>query len=205
VFIVAEMTGTRPVRTAHSSAACMRLLNRFLVDPAELRPLVDDMEHGADMPSDRHVVERLASALWGVFSHHRTVVDRDGNRVDLGSWRAAAELIADAVNRRYPALSTPIRYMDCYMGVLMGDERREEATALYRWIFSVLRDAGCDWVYGAGGENGAEEPRQRRREATAALSRAYREYAGQSVYAPLPAMVAAYQAVFGRLPEGWPA
>jgi hypothetical protein len=198
VFTVAELNGSRAARPVHSSAVCTRLLGRFMVEPAVLRPLIGESDGAL---SDRQVVERLASALWGTFSHHRAVLDAHGNRFDMGSWRAAAELIADAVNRRFPMLAPPIRYMDCYMGVLLGDERCTGAEPLYRWIFSGLRDAGCDWLYSHAGEAG-DERRVQRRELSAALSRAYQEHA---VYAPLPTLVAAYRQVYSRLPEGWPA
>lgn len=203
MYTVAELNGSRAARPVQSTAICMRLLGRFMVEPAVLRPLIGPLDDTVD--PDRQVVERLASALWGTFSHHRAVLDAHGNRFDLGSWRAAAELIADTVNRRFPTLVPPIRYMDCYMGVLLGDERRAGSAPLYAWIFSILRDAGCDWVYTYNGDAGCNEHRLQRRELSAALSRAYEEYAGRSVYAPLPAIVAAYQQIYARLPEGWPA
>jgi hypothetical protein len=193
-----EPSSSQPVR---STVPAMRLLSAFMLGTEELRPLMTDAGH--DQLHERGVVERLVRALWGVFSHHRAVLDSSGRQVDLGSWRAAAEMIADAANRRYPTILPPIRYMDCYMGVLLGEDRRSEARALHRWIFSVLRDAGCDWIYVCNAELATEEQRTRQRELAAALWQAYQENA-DAAYAPLPTLVAAYEDVYGRLPDGWP-
>lgn len=198
-------------RPTYGAAACMRLLERLLMDLPELRTLVSG-PLGPDgrtaAASDRAAVERLASALWGIFSHHRAVVDNAGVRYDLGSWRSAAEMIADLANRRYSGIEQPIRYMDCYMGVLTSEERGPDSQELYHRIFKRMREAGCDWLYSSAvaADTTAEsiERRARVREATAVVSRAYMEMAAEGVYAPLPVVVAAYQNVYGRLPDGWP-
>ncbi|CAN5826189.1 hypothetical protein BH23GEM9_BH23GEM9_35930 [soil metagenome] len=198
-------------RPTHGTAACMRLLERFLLDLSELHTLVSGPV-GPDgrtaAARDRAAVEKVASALWGIFSHHRAVVDGAGVRYDLGSWRSAGELIADLTNRRYPGIEQPIRYMDCYMGVLTSEERGPDSQQFYHWIFRRLREAGCDWLYSSAvaADTTPEsiERRARVREATAAISRAYMDMAAEGVYAPLPVVVAAYQDVFGRLPDGWP-
>jgi hypothetical protein len=182
----------------------MRLLSRFMVDLPRLRELSEETGPGGAPRSDRDMVERLASALWGVFSHHRAVVDGQGAHYDLGSWRAAAELISDIVNCHYPQVGPPIRYMDCYMGVLVGEDHRRVARPLHRWIFERLHDAGCDWFYSYSPDAQFADRRERMRELSSALARAYQENAAGAVYAPLPSIVAAYQDVYGRLPEGWP-
>jgi hypothetical protein len=226
-------------RHTYPAAACMRLLDHFMIDLDALRPLlfdagafeteavdyvdrlavgyaartadrgfgratVADLDRGASGDLDRVAVERLASALWGVFSHHRAVVDTEGRHYDLGSWRAAAELIADLVNRRHPEIRPPIRYMDCYMGVISAAERGPDVEALHRWIFSRLRDAGCEWLYSFAVIDAPEEQRKRLRELASEMSRAYDDRAGDGIYAPLPAVVVAYREVYGRLPDGWP-
>jgi hypothetical protein len=184
----------------------MRLLSRFMVDLGELRPLVSHIEHDAGpvggSEHDRAIIDRMASALWGVFSHHRAVVSADGTHYNLGSWRYSAELIADFANAHYPGLSPAIRYMDCYMGVLLGEDRRVESRPLHRWIFRHLQDAGCDWLYSYSPEIAPEDRRVRQRELAAVLGRAYEDQSRP--FAPLPAVVAAYQDVYGRLPDGWP-
>lgn len=192
-------------RRSHSSAACMRLLSQFMVDVDGLHPLMSDVDvTGPDADQDRFVIERLAGALWGVFSHYRAVVDRDGRHYDLGSWRAGAEFIADLANGHYPTLNPPIRYLDCYMGVLLGEEHKNFARPLHRWIFSRLQAAGCEWIYAFSADASTEDRRARRRELSAALSQAYEDNAEHGVHAPTPAVIAAYQDVYGHLPEGWP-
>lgn len=179
----------------------MRLLSGVMAELSVLRPLMNDIEANSPSDTDRAVVERLVSALWGVFSHHRAVVDRTGRHYDLGSWRAAAELIADLANRRYPTLNSPIRYMDCYMGVLLGEDCRPESQPLHRWVFAQLRAAGCDWIYAFSPDLPLEERRARARQRSAALTDpAFLLDSRES----LPAVVWAYRAVYGRMPEGWP-
>jgi hypothetical protein len=187
-------------RRASSAAVSMRLVDRFMVAAEVLRPLLLGAAAGAW--DDRAVVERLASALWSVFSHDHGVIDAGSRHLHLGSWRAAAELIADIANGRYPQLDPPIRYADCYVGVLVGDEQRVAAGPLYGWIFSGLQEAGCDWVYSLRGGPGVTERCSQLREICEVLSRAYEENAG--LYAPLPGIVGAYRDVYGRLPAGWP-
>jgi hypothetical protein len=181
-------------------AACLRLLSRFMAEPAELRRV---MGGGASdtAAGDRQAVERLAGALWGVFSHDRVVVDGCGRRYHLGPWRAAAESIADVANGSYPAIEPPIRYVDCYVAVLTGDERRPGSRPLYHWIFSILKDAGCDWIYSMRGGAAPEERSLQMRQVSAVLSRAYEDNEG--LYAPLPGIIAAYRDVYGKVPEGW--
>jgi hypothetical protein len=193
-------------RKSHSSAACISLLNHFMVDIDELRRIMcqDFDADCTDAESDHLIVERLAGALWGVFSNSRAVVDRDGRHFDLGSWRSAAEFIADIANGRYPFIDPPIRYLDCYMAVMLGREREETARPLHRWIFSRLRAAGCDWIYSFDPSMSTVDLRARRREFSAALTQAYEDSADYGMYAPTPGVIGAYFDVYGELPEGWP-
>jgi hypothetical protein len=185
-----------------SSVACMRLLNQFMVDTAELRPVVGGPAL-AGAQDERRVVESLTSGLWGVFSHGRCVIDRTSRYLHMGSPRAAAELISDLANARYPHLDPPIRYADCYLLTLSGEDGGAADQQLYRWIFLGLRARGCDWVFSARPGPDLAARGARLREISTVLSRAYDENAG--LYAPLPAIIAAYREVYGRLPQGWPA
>jgi hypothetical protein len=206
VSTAAEHFGLVNNRSSHATADCIALLQRLMVDDGQLRArlagIIDPRVSEADR--QRAMVERLASSLWGLFSHHRAVIDGDGVHYDLGSWRSAAELISDLANECYPDLNLPIRYMDCYVGVLAGQEREDEVRRLYRWLFGELRKAGCDWLYSRAVASRLNERRALMRELSTVMSMAYETRGGDGTYSPLPAMVAAYQDVFGRLPDGWP-
>lgn len=171
----------------------------------------------------------MARALWDVFSQNHSVVDRDGAPYDLGSFRASAAFIAEAVHRRYPQLGRRYGYLDFYMGTALCGHRAD-LRPVYRWIFKRLKEEGCDWHYSfprlylvefsaeddAGGfldydpsdafrSNLERAERAEEREALAeALERDHREAIRRARHEPLPATVAAYRDVFGRLPEGWP-
>jgi hypothetical protein len=206
VSTAAENLGLMSIRSTHTTAACIRLLQRFMVDGNRLRLLVGGLVEPGACAADfqRAMVERLSSSLWGLFSHHRAVVDGDGVVYDLGSWRSAAERIADLANESYPDLNLPIRYMDCYVGVLAGEEMEEQVRRLYAWMFTELRAAGCDWLYSRAVAERLHERRALMRELSTVMSAAYENGSGEGLYSPLPSMVAAYQDVYGRLPDGWP-
>jgi hypothetical protein len=185
-----------------SSVACTRLLDRFMVDTAELRPMTGEpaLDGSHD---DRRIVEALASTLWSVFSHGRCVIDRTSRYLHMGSPRSAAELIADMANARYPSLEPPIRYADCYLLTLAGEDGGTANQQLYRWVFRGLQAQGCNWVFSTRPGPAVAERYDRLRQISEVLSRAYEENAG--LYAPLPGIIAAYREVYGKLPEGWPA
>jgi hypothetical protein len=193
------------VRPTHSMAECIALLHQFFVSDRELKALMEELVPPAPCDRDRRraMVERLASSLWAVFSHHRAVIDGEGVCYDLGPWRSAAELISDLANRAYPDLNLPIRYMDCYVGVLSGEQRGEPTRRLHRWIFEVLQDEGCDWLYSRTAVPEARRARARMREMAAVLDSSDRAGTAES-FIPVPAMIAAYQDVYHRLPDGWP-
>lgn len=183
----------------------IRLLERLLPELDEVTPLVAPLLEARRSAEDqrRAVVERYASALWGMFSHHRAVIEAaTGQHYHLGTWRGAAELIAELANRRYAGLNLPIRYMDCYVGALGCDEPADALRALHVWLFTRLRDCGCDWVWSLHALAGEPARRDQLREAAAAMSLAY-HWRG-SIYQPLPPVAAAYREVYGRLPDGWP-
>lgn len=52
--------------------------------------LWQDLREELGVPAD----ERFGSALWSVFSNNERVIDRDGNVVDVGTWRYAGGMVA---------------------------------------------------------------------------------------------------------------
>jgi hypothetical protein len=69
-----------------------------------------------DLPveTEREVRELVAMCFWDVFSNGHDIVDRKGRLVDLGSWRGAAEFIAEQLNRQTG--ESQYDYMHFYMG-----------------------------------------------------------------------------------------
>ena len=120
-------------------------------------------------------------------------------------------------------------YVDFYMGSRMASGRAD-LSPVWRLIFRRLREAGCDWKYSfprlgivsfakseeeddpttydpsaafaAGQER--EEEEQKTAEMRESLDRSYRESVEAAKDGPPPALVLAYQAEYGDLPQGWP-
>ena len=218
------MTGPGPFEPErHGDRDCAELLERFLLEPQELRACLAS----AVSPQDdgRAIVERLGDVLWDVFSNNHTVTDSEGRPYDLGSFRGSAGFIAEVLNRRYPGLGG-WGYLDFYMGSLGAD--RDELRHVYAWIFRGLAAAGCQWTYAfprpylvdfrdpaSGIEDELKyDPGEVVRQdiegkgRTESLAERFERYAEEDMRRardePLPAIVAAYRDVFGRLPEGWP-
>lgn len=200
--------------------------------PAEGDPGAGVLGDATSIPEEpeREVVELLGRTLWDIFSDNHTVVDSRGVAYDLGSFRGSGGFIAEALNERYPRSGGRYDYLDFYMGsALMGG--RADLGPVYRWIFSRLRAAGCDWIfsfprlhvvdlrgadvhvddelgYDPGEAVRADLEEAEHRAELDALSRRldeqHREAVRRAREEPLPATVAAYRDIFGVLPEGWP-
>ena len=178
---------------------------------------------------EREVLDLVGCALWDVFSNNHTVVDGAGRAYELGTWRASAAIIAETMNRRYVESEARYDYLEFYMGTaFLG--RRADLRPVYRWIFARLKEAECDWIYSFPRLHlvdlgSREEPEdalaydpsravqaeldraERERETWAfeqELESAYREAVEDARRRPLPAAVAAYRDVYGKLPVGWP-
>jgi len=215
-------------RLSHSPEACARLLDRFLLPPDELRRiLTPEATHSPD--ANRAILGLLGRALWDVFSQNHTVLDAEGRAYDLGSFRASAVLIADAIDCAYSHPAGAHDYLDFYMGTTMGEEAID-LRAVYRWIFSGLKEAGCYWIYSFarlylvdfGGRQPNDDmlrydPGEATRAELEQLGRAKQVHDLAEQFEswhqadlrsarqePLPVIVAAYRDVFDTLPEGWP-
>lgn len=224
------MTVGPPERPRHTQAECARLLDRLLVEPDELLAAPGPELRGRPtnpVEPGREIVELLGRALWDVFSNNHAVVDGDGTAYDLGSFRASAGFIAEAINRGYTALPVRCGYLDFYLGTLLVSHRADLGP-VYRWIFSRLQAERCRWLYslprfhlvdpGEPGQGATEyDPREgvRRdlerdarareaRELRKRLERSHRERLERARHGPLPETVAAYRDIFGALPAGWP-
>lgn len=208
----------------NTEAMCFEFMQELLPDAAELKHQISTLASW----SDEEVVDSLGTALWDVFSGNHTVHDSNGIAYELGTWRGSADLIAEALNERYPSLDCGFGYMHFYMG--SGSRGNARLTDLYRWIFSELKCRGCDWTYsfprvyivdlralkeptGLLPRDPSEAVRAELEEAErtsrfaalqADLDADYAERLNRAADEPLPLTVAAYREVFGHLPDGWP-
>lgn len=102
----------------------------------------------ADLPAEE-LADLLGRCLWDVFSNNHGVFTADGAMVDLGSFRAAAGLIADFRGQRRSLeqrAGDAWDYLDFYMGTL-GARREDDLSPFYDLVFSRMRGAGLDWRY----------------------------------------------------------
>lgn len=204
------------------NAAWLKLLDRLLVAPHELESIYSASREASRDPDE--ILRHFGCSLWDVFSNNHSVICSDGTEYETGSFRSVAGDIADALNRRYTSRQRSYDYLDFYMGHVGGDA---DAPFVYRWIFNRLNHEGCDWKYSFPRlyliDFGASKPpamteydpseavrAELERESAPAtdlaaeLDRLYEEAVERARDRPLPAIVAAYRDVYGRLPGGWP-
>lgn len=200
-----------------SQAECEALVDRFLPPLSELPDEVRAELHdgsaapGRASPAAHHAaLELLGCCLWDIFSHNHDVTDADGRAYHLGSFRGTGDFLADRMAVRYPD-DPGFDYIDFYMGTRGVDGH----VAVYEWIFRGLREAGCDWIYSfprihllrlgdPAPADAGDSDDEAIREFAASLDRAHEDAVRKARHRPLPAVVAAYRRVYGRLPEGWP-
>ncbi len=101
----------------------------------EPEPSLEDVRatyKDSPVETEREVRELVAMCLWDVFSNEHDVVDRDGRLVDIGSWRGAAEFLAEQLNHQ--TSESCYIYIDFYMGSFLVSERAD-LTPVYEMIF----------------------------------------------------------------------
>jgi hypothetical protein len=191
-------------------------------------------EQTVDVPEtpvepEREVVDLIGAILWDVFSDNHSVVDDHGTEFDLGSFRGSAGFIAESINNTYPSLDRGLGYLDFYMGT-WHSARRADLRPVYRWVFSRLREAGCNWrftfprvyLFSVGHEPQSDDPltydpseavraaleEDERAKATRKLQedleRSHQDAVEEARNAPPPTIVLAYRDVYGAFPVGWP-
>jgi hypothetical protein len=157
----------------------------------------------------REVGQLVAMCLWDVFSNENDVVDRDGRLVDIGSWRGAAGFLAEQLNCERGVQQYD--YMDFYMGTVWVSERAD-LTPVYEMIFGRLKGRLLDWRYRLPelklidfpsdevcGQRSNELEKMKKE-----LKQAHRLAMEDLKLEPVPAIVLAYQNVYGISPHGWP-
>ncbi len=203
------------------------------VDPeyAKDHPSLEDFSKTFELErptSESELQELIGACVWDIFSDNNDVVC-DGKVYNIGSFRGAAEFIADRLNK------TSVKqydYMNFYMGSFnYTDEDECDVTPIYLWIFNKLKNLGCDWHFHFTQINvvdmGSQKPKEdmpfdsydpnkaleqefkdaeerKEKEAFKAkiedLNAKERE---DALYKPPPAVVQAYKMVYGKFPIGY--
>lgn len=181
-----------------------------------LPAIVEDIPDATGEPwkPDNHIdpvtecAELLRSCLWHLFSDNHEVRNAEGSPVELGTGRLAAAFLSDFHEHPHQESSSPdvFDYIRFYMrcNLIKG---RADLTPVYALIFLRMRRCGLAWRYvhptfalanlEAEGSAEAIEFERWIRKANYESIRVAREQ-------PPPAIVAAYQSVYGQWPEGWP-
>jgi hypothetical protein len=179
------------------------------------------------------VRQLVGQCLWEVFSENHEVVAPDGRIVDLGSFRGSGGFLADYLNQkltttRYDYIDF---YMGNVFVWSRADLTPVYAMIFRRlknrgcdWIYHFpelraidvrpLRDAlkeneGPEWANYSPEEAFAKEQEDAKRDRELAelrerLDEGNREAMAEAAKQPQPKTVAAYRAVYGRDPQGWP-
>jgi hypothetical protein len=96
--------------------------------------------------TERNIRELVGRCLWDIFSNQHEVIATDGRLIDLGSFRAAGEFLADRLNRWTDRREYD--YMNFYLGTSAPWAQPEgDLTPVYELIFRRLKRGGLDWVY----------------------------------------------------------
>jgi hypothetical protein len=180
--------------------------------PQEPEPSLEDVRSTYEdslVEIEREVRELVAKCLWDVFSNEHDVVDRYGRLVKIGSWRGAADFLAEQLNRQTG--ESCYDYLDFYMGSFLVSQRAD-LTPVYEMIFRRLKERLLDWRYSfpklqliefpSEGPDGARSYELEKMKAE--LKEAHRQAIEDSKLDPMPEIVLAYRNVYGMLPHGWP-
>lgn len=172
-------------------------------------------------------------SLWEIFSDNHKVVGPDGRTFYLGSFRYAGGMLADYLNRKLDTsrfdymdfyLGTvwvadradlaPVYEMIFRRLKERGCDWVYHFPSLHAIDFRPLRDAlkekeGPEWVNYSPEEALAKEEEEAKRDKELAelrerLDEGNREAMAEAAKQPPPSTVAAYRAVYGRDPQGWP-
>lgn len=182
---------------------------------------------------EREIGELVGQCLWDVFSDNHDVLADVGRVIDIGSFRAAGEFLAERRNEQTGRVNYD--YMDFYLGT-SWIAQRADLSPVYRMIFRRLRLHGMDWVYhfprlyltdfrplqralkeeqqpewaqyspeaALCQEREEEEREQGIAKLRADLDEAHREALEAAQDSSPPKSVSAYRVIYGDWPRGWP-
>jgi hypothetical protein len=182
---------------------------------------------------EEEVRSLVGRCVWEIFSDNHEVIAPDARIFDLGSFRYAGGMLADYLNRkletsRYDYMDfylgavwvtdradlTPVYEMIFRRLKNRGCDWVYHFPTIHAIDFRPLRDAlkekeSPEWVNYSPEESLAKEQDDAKRDHELAelrerLNEGNREAMAEAATQPPPRTVAAYQAVYGRDPQGWP-
>lgn len=180
-----------------------------------------------DVDEDKEPLTLLGLCLWDIFSDNHTVIDSNGMEYNLGSFRGSAGFIAELINGKEDKDDNDVFNFD-YMEFHMGTswiEKRSNVQPFYEFIFSELKNEGCNWEYyfpkislinflqdkpespEEYDPNKALEQEFKNKEVKEfqeKLDKIYEEEFEEAKYKLPPKTVLAYRKVYGYLPDGHP-
>jgi len=111
------------------------------------RRLLTDYEQDlTDVNEEKEPITLFGLCLWDIFSDNHSVVDSEGRTFDLGSFRGSAVLNAELLKGNPNDEIFNMDYLDFYMGTIWI-QNRGNLQPVYEYIFSVLENKNCDWIY----------------------------------------------------------
>lgn len=171
----------------------------------------------------------VALCLWDIFAENHEVIATDGRVADIGSFRGASAFLDEYLSGPNRSLGCGDEYR-FYLGTSWISQRAD-LTPVYRMIFKRIKSLAADWEYHfprlhiidlsplkkslekpeaySPSEAFGQKQEERERQAELAKSRAeleevYQKSCNEAMDRPPPAVVRAYQEVYGRDPKGWP-
>ena len=179
------------------------------------------------------VRELVGQCLWDVFSNNHEVVAPDGCVLDLGSFRASGGFLAEILNQQTGAdhydyidfymgtiwVAQRADLTPVYRMIFRRLHRRRldwnyHFPRLYAVDLRPLKKTldekqEPDWLNYSPSEALAKEQEDKEQDKPLAemresLEEGYREAVEEALKGPPPSTVRAYEAVYGRLPRGWP-
>ncbi len=176
------------------------------------------------------VKELTGLCLWDVFSNNNDVIAADRRVVDIGSFRGASAFLDEYLEGPGDRWNCGDEHR-FYMGTIWISQRAD-LTPVYQMLFRRLKSLGADWEYhfpqlhvvdlsplreamekreetyspseAFGKEQEERERRVELEKAKAELEEIQNQARREAMDRPPPAIVRAYQEVYGHDPKGWP-
>jgi hypothetical protein len=171
----------------------------------------------------------VALCLWDIFADNHEVIAMDGRVADIGSFRGASAFLDEHLSGSNRPLMCGDEYR-FYLGTIWISQRAD-LTSVYRMIFKRIKAVGADWEYHfprlhifdlsplskslekpetySPSAAFAQQQEERELEVELEKSRAeldeiHQQSCREAMDRPPPAIVRAYQEIYGRDPKGWP-
>jgi hypothetical protein len=228
-----EQVYEESVRVHRNIARLRRPDDRRPVTPEPTPDAVAESYRQTPVEAEREVAELVGQCLWDIFSDNHEVVAPDGRVLDLGSFRASGDFLADVLNQQ--TSKACYDYLDFYLGTNWA-RQWADLGPVYRMIFRRLRARRLDWVYrfprlyavnltplkqaldrqnepdwlnyspseALAKEQEETEHEQELAKLRESLDQGNREAVEEALTRPPPATARAYEEVYGHFPRGWP-